>query len=154
MLKQDDYIKGRLVEMGWRFGQSYVGAAGHIAGQMVMQTLANRVRQGWGSWLQVIDRIPNHMAENEIPPLVHPPIHEPTFVKLLQAVDGVFDGAINDLSKGALYWGDLAKLEREWFREKIVQAKKHVNISDGGLELVEVPAHQRVANMNGLTFWN
>jgi hypothetical protein len=94
------------------------------------------------------------MAENEIPPLVHPPIHEPTFVKLLQSVDGVFDGAINDLSKGALYWGDLAKLEREWFREKIVQAKKHINISDGGLELVEVSAHQRVANMNGLTFWN
>ena len=154
MLKQDDYIKGRLVEMGWRFGQSYTGAAGHIAGQMIMQALANRVRAGWGSWLQVIDRIPNHMAENEIPTLVHPPIHEPTFVKLLQAVDGVFDGAINDLSKGALYWGDLAKLEREWFCEKIVQAKKSVNISDGGIELVEVPAHQRVANMNGLTFWN
>ncbi len=153
MLKQDFYCQAKLVEMGWRFSQSYVGA-GHIAGQMIMQTLMNRVRAGWGSVLQVIDRIPNHMAENEIPPLVHPSIHEPTFVKLLQAVDGVFDGAINDLSKGALYWGSLNRIEREWFREKIVLAKKSVNISDGGLELVEVPAHQRVANMNDLNFWN
>jgi hypothetical protein len=72
VLKQDDYIKGRLVEMGWRFGQSYAG--GHIAGEMVMQAIANRVRVGWSSWLQAIDRIPLHMAEAEIPPLEHPSI--------------------------------------------------------------------------------
>lgn len=147
MLKQDDYIKGKLVEMGWRFGQSYPGAGGHIAGEMVMQTLANRVRVGWGSWLQVLDRLPNFMAENELPPLEHPSIWEPNFIKLLHVVDGVFDGSIPDKSKGALYWGDLARIERPWFLEKIVQGMT-VNF-----EGVEIPAHQRVACMNGLNFW-
>ena len=145
MLKQDDYVKAHLVSLGWRFGQAYSG--GHIAGEMVMQTLANRVRVGWGSWLKVIDTVPLFMAENEIPRLEHPSIWEPNFVKLLHKVDAVFDGSIPDLSKGALYWGDLAKIERDWFREKIVQAKTF------NFEGVEVPAHPRVACMNGLNFW-
>lgn len=145
MLKQDDYVKGRLVEMGWRFGQSYAG--GHVAGEMVMQTIANRVRVGWGSWLQIIDRIPVFMAEKELPKLEHPSIWEPNFVKLLHVVDGVFDGSIPDKSKGALYWGDLARIEQPWFLEKIVQAKKE------NFEGVEIPAHQRVATLNGLSFW-
>lgn len=145
MLKQDDYIKAHLVNLGWRFGQSY--GSGHVAGEMVMQTLANRVRIGWGSWLKVIDTVSLFMAENEIPRLEHPSVWEPSFVKLLHKVDGVFDGSIPDLSKGALYWGDLAKIERPWFLEKIVQAKTL------NFEGVEVPAHSRVACMNGLNFW-
>ena len=114
---------------------------------MIMHTIANRVRCGWGNWLQMIDRVPAFMAEDEIPPLVHPPIFEPTFIKLLQTVDGIFDGSTPDLSKGALYWGDLAKIERTWFMDKIVQGRT-VNF-----EGVEIPAHPRVANMNGLNFW-
>ena len=147
LLKQDDYIKGRLVEMGWRFCQSYIGG-GHIAGQMIMHTLANRARVGWGTWLRVIDTVPQFMAEAEMPPLVHPPVFDPTFIRLLQTVDGVFDGSVPDLSKGALYWGDLAKLERPWFREKIVQGTKR------NFEGVAIPSHQRVANTNGLNFWD
>ena len=153
MLTQDNYVKGKLVEMGWRFGQSYVGAAGHIAGQMIMHTLANRVRCGWGSWLQVVDRVPSFMAENEMPPLTHPSLWDAAFVKLLQTVDGIFDGSVPDSSKGALYWGDLAKIERPWFMEKIVQAKRSALISQDTGELAEVPAHQRVANLNGLCFF-
>ncbi len=146
MLKQDDYIKSKLVELGWRFGQSYSG--GHIAGQMVMQTIANRVRGGWGTWLQVIDNLPNFMAENELPALTHPHIHDPAFIKLLQAVDGIFDGSVQDMTlssldramgkKGALYWADLAKIERAWFLDKIVRSPEN---------------HDRIANVNGLNFW-
>ena len=66
-------------------------------------------------------------------------------------VDGVFDGSVPDSSKGALYWGDLAKIERPWFMEKIVQSRRMALVSEG--ELTEVPAHQRVANLNGLNFW-
>jgi hypothetical protein len=145
MLKQDDYIKGRLIEMGWRYGQLYAG--GHIAGEMVMQAIMNRVRIGWGSPLQMIDRIPVFMAESVMPKLEHPSVWEPNFVKLLHVVDGVFDGSVPDKSKGGLYWGDLAHIEQPWFLEKIVQAKTQ------NFEGVEIPAHQRVANMNGLNFW-
>jgi hypothetical protein len=147
VLKQDDFIKSRIVEVGWRFCQSYTGA-GHIAGQMIMHAFANRVRLGWGSWLQCYDRIPLYMAENEMPALVHPPIFDPTFIKLLQTVDGVFDGSVPDLSKGALYWGDLSKIERPWFRERIVQSMK---LDPNGSPM---PQHMRVANTNGLNFWN
>jgi hypothetical protein len=68
-------------------------------------------------------------------------------VKLLHVVDSVFDGSIPDKSKGALYWGDLAKIERPWFLEKIVQGWTE------NFEGVKIPAHQRVATMNGLNFW-
>ena len=141
MLKQDDYIKSRLVEVGWRFGKRY---GGHMAGQLVMHAIANRVRVGWGSWLQVIDSIPNVMAEENLPPLEHPSVWEPAFVKLLHAVDGIYDGSVHDLSKGALYWGDLQSIERAWFKEKIIQAK-----DDEG-----APLHHRVVDMNSLSFWD
>jgi hypothetical protein len=65
VLKQEDFIRAGLVTMGWRFGQSY---GGHLAGQMVMHVLCNRVRNGWGSYLQVLEKVPVFMAENELPP--------------------------------------------------------------------------------------
>jgi hypothetical protein len=141
LLKIEDLQKAKLVELAWRFGQSYNG--GYLAGQMVMSTLANRVRAGWGSWLDVIERVPNFMAENELPPLKYPGVWEGNFVKLLHVVDGVFDGSALDLSKGALYWGDLNKIERPWFRDKIVDA-----VNAEGLR-----QHPRVADMNSLAFF-
>ena len=141
MLKQDDLVKGQLVLMGWRFGTSY--SAGFIGSQMVMSTIANRVRCGWGSWLDCIDRVPLYMAETELPPLKYPSLWEPDFVKLLHAVEGVFEGSAHDMSKGALYWGDLNRIERSWFQETIISA-----INEDGLR-----KHQRVADMNALSFW-
>lgn len=144
MLKQDDYIKAHLVETGWRFGHSY---GGYKAGQLVMHTLANRVRVGWGNWLQILDGIPKFMAENELPPLEHPPLWEPGFVKLLHSVDGIFDGSIPDDSTGALYWADLNKIERPWFKEKILDAR--TEDANGAL----LPVHRRVHDMGTLCFW-
>jgi hypothetical protein len=128
--------------MGWRFGQTYSG--GHLAGQMVMHALANRVRCGWGSWLEVIDNVPTFMAENEMPKLKHPSVWEPAFVKLLHTVDGVFDGSIQDLSNGGVFWGQLDRIERPWFKENIIQAHNEEG----------VPQHKRVADMNSLSFWS
>ena len=135
MLKQDQFIQSHLVNMGWRFTQFY--GQGHMGGQMVMHALANRVRLGWGSWLSVIDGVPRFMAENELPPLVFPAVWDPAFVKLLHAVEGVMDGSAPDLTKGALYWADLAKIERGWFIDTVLKNEGRV----------------RVASMNGLNFW-
>ena len=142
MLRQDDFCKTQLVMMGWRFGQSYAG--GHLAGQMVMHALANRVRCGWGAYLQVIECVPTFMAENELPPLKFPSIWEPVFVKLLHTVDGIYDGSVPDLTHGGLYWGDLSRIERPWFLGKIVQAR-----NEEGL-----PQHKRVSDLNSLSFWS
>lgn len=148
MLKQDDYIKGRLVEMGWRWASRYDG--GYMAGQIVMSTIANRVRCGWGAWLEVIDRIPLYMAENEIPPLKHPSVWEPTFVKLLHAVDGIYDGSALDMSNGALYWGDLQHIERQWFKDLISATKPPIEEDGSGVPLRQ---HPQVGNINSLTFF-
>jgi hypothetical protein len=141
VLKQDDYIKAKLVEIGWRYASKYGG--GHLMGQLVMWCTANRVRAGWGSWLQMIDNLPPTLAENELPPLKHPSVWDAVFVKLLHVVDGIYDGSMPDLSKGGVYWGVLGQIERPWFLEKIVQAR---NV-DG--ELV----HQRVVDMNSFSVW-
>jgi len=140
LLKQEDFIKGKLVELGWRFGSLY---GGHLAGQMVMCVLATRFRLGWGSYLDVLAGVPNFMAENELPPLVLKTTWDASFVKLLHAVDGIYEGSVSDLAKGAIYWCDTNRVEREWFRDKIIRAKKE----DG------TPAHPLVSNMGSLSFF-
>ncbi len=141
MLKVEEMHKAKLVEIGWRFGQAYGG--GYIPGQMVMSTLANRVRAGFGQWFDVINKIPAFMAENEMPPLVFPSLWDGSFIKLLHVVEGVYEGSATDLSKGALYWCDLNRIERPWFKEKVVDALK-----DSGER-----QHPIVANMNSLSFF-
>lgn len=133
--------KSKLVELGWRFGQSYGG--GHLAGQMVMSVIANRVRAGWGQWLEVMNNVPQQMAESVLPPLEFPSVWEGNFVKLLHVVDGVHDGSAKDLSNGALYFGDTNRIENPWFLEQIVRKEKE----DGSRR------HPIVANMNSLTFF-
>lgn len=142
LLKTEDFFKSHLVTLAWRFGQSYNG--GYVAGQMVMSTLANRQRAGWGSWGEIIERVPTFMAETELPDFKYPNVWEPSFVKLCHVVDGVFDGSALDLSKGALYFCDLNKIEREWFKTKIVDAVSE----ETGLR-----SHPIVANMNSLSFF-
>jgi hypothetical protein len=145
LLKVEDIHKSLLVSVGWQFGQSYSG--GYVAGQMIMATIANRVRAGWGPWLDVINRIPAFMAENELPPLVFPGVWEGNFVKLLHVVEGVYEGSAMDLSKGALYWADLNRIERPWFKKNIVDAIKTDGPNAGERQ------HPLVANINSLSFF-
>lgn len=114
-----------------------------------MHVIANRVRLGWGNWLRMLDRVPDYMAENSLPALEHPSIWEPTFVKLLAAVDGIYDGSVPDMTRGAhserktgaLYFCALNKVERPWFKENIVKAVHPVT----GLR-----QHEMIWTMNSL----
>ena len=133
MLRQDDYQKAQLVTVGWRWGREY---GGHMAACMVMSTLANRVRLGWGNWLEVIDRIYAFSAQIEVP-VGTPAIWEPGFVRLLHEVEGIYDGSV-DYSKGALYWCDTRRVETPFFKDKI---------------LAQLDEHPRVLEMNTLAFF-
>ena len=141
MLKIEDVQQAKIIELGWRYGQSYGG--GYISGQMVMSVFMNRVKCGWGNHLNVMTNILPFAAEMELPPLVYPSAWDGNFVKLLHVVSGVFDGSIPDMSKGALYFCDLNKIERTWFKEKIVDSTK----DDGQRQ------HPIVACMNSLSFF-
>jgi len=146
ILTQDLFVQAKIVDIAWQFLQKYE-VGGHLGGQMIMHTLANRVRLGWGTWLSVLDRVPTFMAEKEMPKAAYPTIWEPNFIKLLQAVDGVYSGSTQDLSKGALYFGVLGKIDNKWYQEKIIDAQQE----DHNGTLVRV--HPIVANMGALSFW-
>lgn len=135
MLRQDDYVKAQLVTYAWRYTKQY---GGHDAALMVMSAIANRQKAGWGSWLEVIARIPALAAETECPNKdAYPNLFDQNFIKMLQAVEQIYAGT-KDYCNGGLYWCDLRKIETDWFRNKIT----------GDLE-----NHTRCADMNCLTFF-
>lgn len=101
-----------------------------------MSCIANRVRLGWGGWLDVLDRVPLFSAQIEQPGGT-PSIWEPTFVRLLHEVEAIYDGSA-DYSKGATYWCDLRRVETDFFKNKI---------------LTDPQNHPRIADMNTLTLF-
>jgi hypothetical protein len=117
---------------------------------MVMNTVANRVRLGHGSWLDVITNVPKYMAENEMPPLVYPSVWEPAFVKMLHAVEGIYDGSAIDKSNGATYWADLQLIERKWFKDLLAQTNEPLD-ADGSEQRLKT--HPMCANINSLAFF-
>jgi hypothetical protein len=125
MVRQDDFLKSLLVLECWRQGKDF---GNHQIPLMIMGCLANRQRLGWGSFLDIVKGVKKFSATLELPNRDEfPDIWEPNFVKLLHAVDGVYDGSIGDPALGGLYWADLSKgragVTNPWFREKILDVR-------------------------------
>lgn len=93
----------------------------------------NRVRKGWGSLLEVLDRLPK-FAATEIMPTGTPSIWSPEFVRLLHEVEAIWDGS-QDYAKGALYWCDTRDVTTDFFLNRI---------------LADPIAHPRCVDMNTL----
>lgn len=130
MLRQDDYQKAKLVETGWRWGKDY---GGHLGACIIMSCIMNRVRAGWGTTIEMLDKIPNYAATTETPTGT-PSIWEPSFVRLLHEVEAIFDGT-QDYAKGALYWCDTRDVTTPFFKERI---------------LGDSATHRRIMEMNTL----
>jgi hypothetical protein len=109
------------VTVGYNYGKEY---GGHLAACMIMNCVANRVRNGWGSWLEVIDSIPKYAAEEKVFNKL-PSIWDQNFIKLLTEVDGIYEGSAKDLSCGATYWCDTRKITRDWFLKEIVRSNNY-----------------------------
>lgn len=133
--RYENFIKAQLALAAWRYTKDSGGS--HLAPIMVMHCLRNRHVAGWGTWLDIIDRMPKLSATLEIP-TGFPDQWDRHFVKVLSEVDGVMDSTSKDLSNKALYFGDLSKVDNPWFID---------NISRN-------PEHARVADMNTLVFWS
>lgn len=120
---------------GWRQGFEM---GGHLASCMIMSCIAERVKRGWGTWMEVIDRIPKFSATTVLPNRDKiPQIWDPQFVRLLHEVDGIFDGS-KTYNHEALYWADLRYIETDYFKEKI---------------LAQPELHPKVADMNSLSLF-
>lgn len=126
MLRQDDYLRAQLVTAGFLWGREY---GGHLGSCMIMSCLANRVKLGWGNWIEVIDRIPNYAAQFEMP-TGSPTVWDPAFVRLLHEVEGIFDGSV-DYAKEAVYWCDTRRVETPFFKNKIIgQPEDHPRVGE------------------------
>ncbi len=126
MLRQDDAVKSFLVLECFRQGSDF----GHQPALMVMGCLSNRVKLGWGSWIEVIQKIPKFSSTIEQPNRDKwPDLWSPEFIKLLHAVDAVYEGSCPDPSMGGLYWanlkGGLKGVTNPWFVEKILKSAAH-----------------------------
>jgi hypothetical protein len=125
MLRQDDWVKSLLVLEAWRQGQ---GFGNHQIPMIILGCLANRQKLGWGTYLDILKGVPKFSSTLVQPNRdIYPDIWSPDFVKLLHAVDGVYDGSIGDPALGGLYWADLSKgragVTNPWFREKILDLR-------------------------------
>jgi hypothetical protein len=134
VLRQDDLLKGQLVMYGWLHGKEH---GGHLAAEAIMSVIANRVRAGWGTWLDVLAQAPSRSATLEQPTGI-PDIWSPGMVRLLHAVEGIYEGSAKDLSHGAMYFADSTKIDNPWFKDKI---------------LGDLSTHRKVADMNALMFF-
>lgn len=135
MLRPDDFIKGQLVLYGWRCGHAY---GGHLTAEAIMSVIANRVKLGWGGWLEVLAETPFRAAVIETN-LDVPKVWSPEMSRLLHDVEGIFDSSSKDLSNGALYWFDSSKpVTNAWFKEKILNDLEH---------------HPKVMDLNSLMFF-
>jgi hypothetical protein len=127
-LRMDDFIKAQLVLFAWREGR---GWGGYLASCMILSTIVNRQRAGWGSWLSLLDGAPSK-AGSLVPATGSPDLWEPNFVKLLHEVSALYEGA-KDYASGALYYCDSARIDNEWFKVKILgNPQEHPRIGEMG----------------------
>jgi hypothetical protein len=111
----------------------------------VAQVLANRVNAGWGGgdWLKVIETARQYTGTVWTnPPQIDP--HDGGFRELLRRIDDVYHGTAdasnvnNDQGQKSLYYAELHNLNREWFRENILN---------------DLEAHPRLATVGQMTFF-
>lgn len=122
----ENVIRAELALVAWRWGRSYGGSQ---AMSMVAQCLANRHRKGWGTFLQIIERIPKFAATLEMP-IGFPDTWDRAFLKLLTEIDSITDGTSKDTTNGSLYFGDLNNITNDWFLTEICRSGNHHRVAD------------------------
>ena len=133
-------MKGQVVLFAWRQGIEY--GKSPKAACMIMSVLANRVKNGWGTWMDVLETAPKYAA--------HPYVTEGTpdlwdegFTQLLHEVDTIYAGSQNYALSAppknlgyvlppvpALYWADTRRITTQFFQQKIQFNPEHPRIGD------------------------
>ena len=122
-LRQDDFLKGQLVLECWRQGCMH---GNHQVPVIILGCLANRQKLGWGNFLEILKGVPKFSATLELPNRdKFPDIWNPNFVRLLHAVDSVYDGSMPDPAFGGVFWATLPNVDNPWFIEKVLNNPVH-----------------------------
>ena len=128
-------IKAEVALVAWRAGKDYGGTQ---AMTMIAQCLGNRFKKGWGTWFHIIEKVPQYSGTLVQPAITYPDTWDRAFLQFLNQIDGIIDSTSKDTINGGLYWADTTAIDNPWFLREICQSSNH----------------ERVANMNSLTFWN
>jgi len=125
-----DVIRVELAMLAWREGFRHGGIKNMLAVAFVVR---NRVNAGWlaGDWLKIISSHDEYSSMVMMHPEHYrteanigniPNFHHRTVRDLLVEVDFIFDGTKNDdLTEGALYYGELNSIQNPWFLENIAR---------------------------------
>jgi spore germination cell wall hydrolase CwlJ-like protein len=115
----EDFEKGLLALVCWREARG----DGIEAMLAVAHVIHNRVK-AWGkSYCEVIDghdQFSSMTIAGDSQLLVWPDVRNPLFVQLLQKLDDAYAGTGDDLTKGSIYYGNLANVTSGWFKSEIV----------------------------------
>jgi hypothetical protein len=132
-----DYVKALACLLAWREENSN-GLNGCLG---VLFVIRNRALAKWhaGDWNKImLDK--NQFSSMTVPgdgQLVHyPDPTDPTFIRVLQYVDGVYDNTTADnLTSGSLYYADMsspAYNKTGWFQKNIVESVSHPRLATIG----------------------
>jgi hypothetical protein len=120
-VRSQDIIKAKLFEVAWRESNGKAG----LYGEIIAWCLANRVRRNMGTWAEVLANVPKYRANEPDPSADMPNLWEPNVVKLLQAIDDIYDNAGLDHSNGGIYWCFTEKGANPWFKENVMDNKEY-----------------------------
>lgn len=115
-MKGSDVIKSQLFISAWR----EVKGQGHLAGEMVAWCFANRVRRGMGNWAEVLANIDRYRAHDIPKSEEFPNLWDAHAVKLMQAVDNVYDNLGKDLANGGMFYCFSEQEVRPWFKDAVL----------------------------------
>lgn len=120
-MRPADIIKAKLFETAWRESNGKAG----LYGEIIARCLANRVKRNMGGWVEVLANVPKYRANepDALPDM--PNLWDPNVVKLMQAVDDIYDNAGLDDSNGGLFYCFTAKGANAWFKEHVIGNKQY-----------------------------
>ncbi len=104
----------------------------------VQFVVRNRVKAGWsgGDWGKVIEshnQFSSISVLGDAMTIWYPDVRDPNFQRVLQEVDGIYDGTTADtLTNGALYYADMASPAYNkggWFDRNVAQSPDHPRVA-------------------------
>lgn len=132
MLSSEDFVKGQLACLLWRFRklESINGMAA------IGCVLRNRVLAGWhgGDWLLVLK---DEIEKSGFTGVEFPDFRDPVFIRLIWKIESIFDGTVEDNANDAKFWCHLPTATEE-FKKTILQHPEE---------------HPRLANVGSLYFF-
>jgi hypothetical protein len=120
-MRPQDLIKAKLFDTAWRESNGKAG----LYGEIIARCLANRVRRNMGTWAEVLSNVAKYRANEPDPLPEMPNLWEPSVLKLLSAVDEIYENAGLDSSNGGIWYIFTERGVNEWFKTFVIDSGQY-----------------------------